>query len=338
MSGPVTLDELNAHWRSAFNSAEDALAAVRACGHSLRFEQSDIGQFSHQLALERASVASLMGQLSREERVTIHRPLSAPRATARMLGLPQDVGACVFDLDGVLTASQALHAAAWEETFDEFLLRRSERTHERFAPYRPFNPATEYVQHLHGRPRVEGVHAFLASRGIRLHEGHPSDPPDAETVHGLANRKNLALQQRLAHEGVTAYDDSRHYLAAAREAGLRCAVVSASANTDAIIRRAGLASLIDASVDGTTIASEHLKIKPAPDTILVACRELAIAPQRVVVFETSPEGVDAGRAAGCALVVGVERAGQAALFRAHGADLVVPDLVALLDPLLAGAG
>jgi beta-phosphoglucomutase family hydrolase len=328
----VDLDALNAHWRLAFNSAEDALAAARNCGKSLRFAPNDLGDLGHRLALERSGVATLMTELSREERVKLHRPLSAPRATKRMLGLPNEVLACVFDLDGVLTATAAVHAAAWGETFNAFLLRRAERTHERFAPFRPFDPSTEYREHLHGRPRVEGVHAFLASRGIRLHQGHPDDPPDAETVYGLANRKNLALVQRLDREGVTAFADSRRYLEAAREAGLRCAVVSASANAETIIERAGLSSLIDARVDGNTISAEHLKAKPAPDTLLAACRELATPPRSTVLFDTTPAGIDAGRAAGCALVVGVERTGQAATFRAHGADVVVPDLGALLDP------
>ncbi len=252
-----------------------------------------------------------------------------------MLGLPNDALACVFDLDGVLTGSAAIHAAAWAETFDEFLFRRAEKTGERFATFRPFDTGAEYRRHLHGRARITGIHAFLASRGIRLREGRPDDPPDAETVNGLGNRKNLALKRRLEHEGVAAFADSRRYLEAAREAGLRCAVVSASANTPLIVERSGLASLIDEHVDGNTISSERLRPIPAPDTLLAACRRLGSSPHSSVVFETTLAGIEAGQAAGFSLVVAVERTGQDENFRSHGADIVVGDLESLLDPALA---
>lgn len=222
----VNLDSLATHWRVAFNSAEDALAAARECGRSLRFDDSLLVDLRARLTRERAGVADLLNDVAREEHVKLHRPLTAPRATKRMLGLPDEVVACVFDLDGLLAGSETIHAAAWAETFNEFLLRRVERTGERFAPFRPFDPVGEYREHLHGKPRIAGVHAFLASRGIRLREGRPDDPPDAETVHGLGNRKRLALIRRLDREGMTAFADSHRYLEAAREAGLRCAVVS----------------------------------------------------------------------------------------------------------------
>ena len=154
-------------------------------------------------------------------------------------------------------------------------------------------------------------------------------------MHGLANRKNLALRHRLDHEGVAAFADSQRYLEAAHEAGLRCAVVSASANTATIIERAGLGSLIDEQVDGNTIKSQRLRPKPAPDTLLAACRQLGTTPQQTVLFETTLDGIDAGRAAGFALIVAVEPTGQADTFRAHGAHVVIADLGALLDPTLA---
>src|SRR5262249_45169178 len=154
---------------------------------------------------ERNATALILNELAREERVLLTHRLSAPRATRRMLGLPEGVLACVFAVDGVLTASAALHAAAWAETFDELLSRRVERTGERRAPFMPFEAGDDYFVHIHGRPRLDGVRGFLASRGIRLPEGSPDDPPGAETVHGLANRKNEALGRRLEREGVTAF-------------------------------------------------------------------------------------------------------------------------------------
>jgi HAD superfamily hydrolase (TIGR01509 family) len=334
-SPAVCLDELGARWRIALNSAADALEATTRCGTSLGFEVETLRRLGGNLARERARVAELLEQIAREEHVKLHRPLSAPRASRRMLGLPNDALACLFDLDGLLAGSAAIHAAAWAETFDEFLFRRAERSGERFAPYRPFDPSTEYLQHLHGRPRIAGVHAFLASRGIRLSEGQPDDPPGAETVYGLGNRKNLALMRRLDHEGIAAFTDAHAYLEALREAGLRCAVVSASANTETMLRRAGLEALIDTRIDGNAITSGRLRPLPTPDTLLAACRKLGTPPARTVLFETTLAGIEAGRTAGFLLVVAVERAGQPELYHAHGANLVVSDLGALLDPILA---
>lgn len=330
----VWLDELGARWRVALNSASDALEASTGCGTSLEFDQVTLERFRRNLTLERARVAELLEQIARQEHVKLHRPLSAPRASRTMLGLPNDALGCVFDLDGLLAGTAAIHAAAWAETFNEFLFRRAEHSGERFAPYRPFNPGIEYRQHLHGRSRIAGVHAFLASRGIRLREGRPSDPPEAETVYGLGNRKNLALTRRLDREGVAAFADAHAYLEALREAGLRSAVVSASANTETMLRRAGLEALIDTSVDGNAISSERMRPLPTPDTLLAACRKLGTPPARTILFETTLAGIEAGRAAGFLLVVAIERAGQAELYHAHGAHLVVSDLGALLDPIL----
>jgi beta-phosphoglucomutase family hydrolase len=331
----MSLDTLAAHWRTALDVAADALHAASRCRTDLGFAEQELAARRGQLARERDATARLLALVAHDERLQLHRSLSAPRTTARMLGLPAGVLACVFDLDGVLTGSAAIHAAAWSDAFEEFLSLRLERTGERFAAYRPFNPRTDYSQHIHGKPRLDGAHAFLASRGIRLPEGHVDDPPGAETVHGLANRKSEALARRLDREGVEAYADTRQYLEAAREAGLRLAVVSASANTGSILERAGLAALITERVDGNTIRGEHLRSKPAPDTLLAACRQLGVPPRRAAVFETTSAGIVAGRAAGFGFVIGVDRPDLAGGLDAGGADVAVPGLAALLDPALA---
>jgi beta-phosphoglucomutase-like phosphatase (HAD superfamily) len=333
-NGHVDLDELSAHWRLALIAAQDALVAIGRCGSSLRFPVQELRELSGNLERERAATAILLDDVAREEHVTLHHRLSAPRATRRMLGLPDGVLACIFDLDGVLTASADLHAAAWREVFDPLLAGRVELTGERFAPFVPFDPRTDYYRHLHARPRLEGVETFLASRGIRLPEGHPDDPPEAETVNGLAKRKNEALLRRLEHEGVTAFAGSLLYLEGAREAGVDCAVVSASANTGAILEHAGLDLLLDERVDGNTIRKEHLRMKPAPDTMLAACRHLGVPPERAAAFETTYEGIEAARVAGLGLVFAVDRAGRDAALEARGADRVVTDLAHLLDPSL----
>jgi beta-phosphoglucomutase family hydrolase len=327
---------VSAHWRLAFDAAQDALLAVNHCRAATQFAPEEMRERSAYLLRERAETAKLLDGIASEEHVRLVHRLSAPRASKRMLGLPASVLAVVFDLDGVLTASASLHAAAWEEAFDELLASRAERSGERFPPFIPFNRATDYADYLHGRPRLDGVRAFLTSRGITLPEGAPDDAPGAETVHGLANRKNQALRRRLAHEGVAAFEGSRRYIDAAREAGLRCAVVSASANTAAILESAGLAELIDACVDGNAIRAERLEVKPEPDTLRAVCDRLGLAPEHAVAFETTAAGVAAGRAAGYGLVFGVNRSGRPSTLVADGADRVVFDLAELLDPALSG--
>jgi beta-phosphoglucomutase family hydrolase len=326
---PVSIDALAAHWRSAFDAAE---AALRAAGTTLSAQE--LREHRKLLAGERDSTARLLEALAQEERESgrfLHLRIRMWDAR-RLLGLPSRVVACVFNLDGVLIGSAVVHAAAWTETFDEFISARLERTRGRFAP---FNPRTDYQRYLHGRPRLDGVRAFLASRGISLPEGNPGDAPGTETVHGLANRKNEGLRRRLDEQGVTAFSGSRRYLETARDAGVRRAVVSASANTAAILERAGLTDLIDNSVDGNTILAEQLRSKPAPDILLAACRQLGVEPQQTAAFETSPAGVAAARAANFALVVGVDATGQAEALRSQGADLVVAGLAEILERNLA---
>ncbi len=245
-----------------------------------------------------------------------------------MLGLPDGVRACLFDLDGVLTDTAAVHNAAWTEMFDAFLRERAKREGEDFVP---FDPGDDYESYVDGKPRADGVRDFLASRSIRLPEGGPDDGPDAETVNGLGNRKNKALLRRIHDDGVKVFEGSRRYLHAARDAGLRRAVVSSSANTADVLKVTGLAPLIEERVDGVTIQQEGLKGKPAPDTFLRGAQVLGVRPDQAAVFEDALAGVEAGRAGGFAVVVGVDRNDQGAALREHGADVVVRDLADLLD-------
>lgn len=243
------------------------------------------------------------------------------------LGLPDGTTACLFDMDGVLTATAVVHAAAWEQTFDELLRRRADAGGPR---YRPFDRHDDYDTYVDGRTRADGVRSFLASRGITLPEGRPDDPPDAETVNGVGNRKNALLLERIRTDGVQAYEGSRRYLEAAREAGLRRAVVSASANAADVLAAAGLTDLIEVRIDGVVIAERGLAGKPAPDTYLEAARALGVEPSAAAVFEDALSGVEAGHAGRFGAVVGVDRVGQADELRRHGATVVVRDLAELL--------
>jgi beta-phosphoglucomutase family hydrolase len=245
-----------------------------------------------------------------------------------MLGLPSPIQACLFDLDGVLTQTAKVHAAAWKEMFDAFLRTRSERAGE---PFVPFDAVEDYDEYVDGKPRYDGVRSFLASRGIVLPEGDPSDPPGAETVAGLGNRKNDLVLALIRRDGVTAYDGSVRYVRAVRDAGLRRAVVSSSANCREVLAAAGIEDLFEVRIDGIVARRERLKGKPAPDTFLAAARELGVEPARAAVFEDALAGVAAGRAGGFGFVVGVDRVGQADALRDHGADIVVSDLAELLD-------
>ena len=241
---------------------------------------------------------------------------------AVVLGLPDDIRACLFDLDGVLTQTAKVHQAAWKRTFDEFL-----RSHDPLAA--EFS-ADDYNLHVDGKPRMDGVRDFLASRGITLPEGTAGDPPDAATVSGVASRKNELVLRELEEHGVEVYEGSMRYLRAAKDAGLATAVVTASANGQHVIEVAGFADLIDTRVDGIVAAREGLRGKPAPDTFLAGARALGVAPAQAAVFEGALSGVAAGRAGDFGFVVGVDRVGQAAALAERGADVVVRDLAELL--------
>jgi beta-phosphoglucomutase family hydrolase len=245
-----------------------------------------------------------------------------------MLRLPARVRACLFDLDGVLTDTAELHAAAWKEMFDAFLRSCSR---ERSEPFAPFDPDRDYHEYVDGRARADGVRTFLAARGITLAEGDPADPPSADTVHGLGNRKNALVLALIASRGVQPYEGSVRYVRCARKAGLACAVVSASKNCRDVLLAAGIDDLFEVVVDGIVAEQKGLRGKPAPDTFLTAASMLAARPAEAAVFEDALAGVAAGRAGGFGFVVGVDRVGQADALGANGADVVVSDLAELLD-------
>jgi len=245
-----------------------------------------------------------------------------------VLGLPDGIRGCLFDLDGVLTKTAQVHDAAWQEMFDGYLRERSRRTGERFVP---FDRVADYENFVDGKPRADGTRSFLQSRGIELPEGSPDDPPDAETVEGLSNRKNEILLRRIDEDGVEAYPGSVRYVRAVRDAGLRRAVVTSSANCHDVLASAGLADLFETHIDGLTVEREHLRGKPAPDSYLAGARALGLEPSTAAVFEDALAGVAAGRAGWFGFVVGVDRLGQADALAEHGADVVVTDLAELLD-------
>jgi alpha,alpha-trehalase len=232
-------------------------------------------------------------------------------------------GALLFDLDGVITRTATLHAAAWKDLFDDFLAARAG---ERGEPFVPFEVATDYVAYVDGRRRYDGVDTFLRSRGIELPYGDPTDPPGTGTVCALGNRKNGYFTERLARRGVEVFEDTIELIHTARGHGTKVAVVSASENCTAILDRAGLLDLFDTRVTGTEAAAWHLPGKPAPDTYLKAAELLDTPAAGAVVFEDAISGVQAGRAGGFGLVVGVDRRGEAEALLTHGADVVSGDL------------
>jgi beta-phosphoglucomutase family hydrolase len=241
--------------------------------------------------------------------------------------LPASVRSCLFDLDGVLVSSVASHATAWKEMFDAFLRERAVREGARFVP---FDLDRDYAQYVDGMKREDGVRTFLASRGITLPEGTPDDPPDAETVRGLGNRKNEALHATIEAHGVEVYPGSVAFVQAVRADGLATAVVSSSANAPWVLHVAGIHDLFDVCVDGGYAAEHDLAGKPAPDMFLAAATAVGTDPVAAAVFEDALAGVEAGRAGGFGVVVGVDRGAEADALRAHGADVVVADLAELL--------
>ncbi|MDQ6837258.1 MAG: beta-phosphoglucomutase family hydrolase [Actinomycetota bacterium] len=256
-----------------------------------------------------------------------------------MLGLPDGVTACLFDLDGVLTDTAKVHARAWKQMFDDYLGRRAAKTDDELVP---FDAADDYNTYVDGKPRYDGVRSFLASRGIELPEGSSDDPPSAETVRGLGNRKNELVLDIMKREGVEAYEGSVRYLTAVRDAGLRRAVVSSSANCHDVLVAAGIADFFEARIDGMVAERDHLAGKPAPDTYLAGAKALGVGPDQAAVFEDALSGVAAGRAGNFACVVGVDRVDHADGLRANGATVVVTDLAELLQgpsgPLSGGQG
>jgi len=234
--------------------------------------------------------------------------------------------ALLFDLDGVITQSMHLHARAWKRLFDAFLERHAAATGE---PFVPFDVAADYRPYVDGKPRYLGVRSFLESRGIDLPEGDPADGPDRQTVCGLGNRKDLYFQEELHTRGVDIYRSSVDFIRAARQRGLKTAVVSSSRNCRQVLDVVGIADLFDTIVDGVAAEEGDLAGKPAPDTFLEAARHLGVTPERAVVFEDAISGVQAGAEGGFGLVVGVDRLGHPDDLRLNGAHVVVADLAEL---------
>jgi alpha,alpha-trehalose phosphorylase len=239
----------------------------------------------------------------------------------------EDFDAVLFDLDGVLTTTRAVHAAAWKHTFDQFLASW-DASHDMISA--PFDERSDYATYVDGKPRQEGVRDFLASRGIELPEGDPGSPPEEESVWGVGNRKQLLVEQELERSGVEVFPGSVAWVRELRWAGLKTAVVSSSRNCASVLAYAGITNLFDTRVDGNTASELHLSGKPAPDTFLEAAQRLGVTPARAVVVEDALAGVEAGRAGQFGLVIGVDRNGHAADLAAHGADVVVADLGELL--------
>jgi len=244
-----------------------------------------------------------------------------------MFGLPDGVAACLFDMDGVVTKTAIVHAAAWKQMFDDFLRERAKETGTEFVP---FDSDHDYGNYVDGKPRLDGTKSFLESRGIELPDGSPDDPPGTPTLHGLSNRKNDLVLVKLRENGVQVYDDTITYIKAVRDGGLATAIVSSSANTRQVLDVAKIADLFDVRVDAQYAKEHNLHGKPAPDTFLAGAKALNVPAKQAVVFEDAQSGVAAGHAGHFALVVGVDRVNQAEALREHGADVVVEDVTDLL--------
>ena len=322
----LDLERVAARWQRALDAAERALRAGAAGGLSA----SELAELRRGLTVERRAASDALARLARTAGGSPAPWLSPVPLRPSMLGLPATARACVFDLDGVLTDSGALHAWAWGEVFDDFLLRLTDRLS---WPFVPFDQMEDYRAFMDGQPRIPAIRAFLESRGIRIPEGGPSDPAEADTAWGIARRKGAALERDMVAHGTTALAGARRYLEAAARAGLTGSVVSASSNTTQMLRLARLSGLLDLSVDADAIHLHELRTRPAPDVLLFACKQLGVPPDAAVTFTHSPAGVAAGHAAGLT-VVGVANGGDADLLRGFGAELVVPSLTSLLDARL----
>ncbi len=316
----LELDTVSSRWQLALDAAQHALKVDA-------LPDAELSRRRRELTRERQETAVELARLARVTGVEPAPWLSPTPLNMRKLGLPADTKACLFDLDGVLTNSALLHAWAWAEAFDQFLQRLADRAGWHFIP---FDRDADYRLYIDGRARLEGVHTFLGSRGIRLSEGRPDDPAEAETAHGLAKRKSEALARGLHQRGVTALPGARRYLEAAGHAGLKRAVVSASASTVRMLALAGLAPLVEERLDAEVIHAEGLRSRPAPDMLLAVCRRLGVEPAEAVTFTSTPAGLAAGNAAGL-VVIGVGDDAQAELLEGFGAEHVVPSVVALLD-------
>ena len=321
----ATLDVAAARWQLALDSAQRA--AHLATAPPIRAHPA---QGNRAYAEERVEVAKALGRLSDMEGIHPAPWVLQVPVTVRMLGLPPRTRACLFDLDGVLTDAGIVHALAWAEVFDPFLLRVAEQTG---WPFVPFDHDFDYRTWLDGRPRLEGIRAFLDARGIRLPESRRDDPARADTAQGLAKRKGETLDRIMHRRGISALAGARRFLEAAAHAGLARAVVSASTTTQPMLELAGLANLVEVRVDADVVRARHLHSRPAPDVLLEACSELGVPPDTAVTVTHTPAGVAAGHAAGMT-VVGVAVHQDADVLKGFGAERVVPHLEALLDSRL----
>ena len=289
-----------------------------------------LSQHRRDLTQEHHETAELLKGVARARGIRPLPWLSPVPVNKQMLGLTTSIQACLFDLDGVLTDSALLHAAAWAQVLDELLLRLTASTGWQFIP---FDRDADYRTYIEGRSRLEGIHSFLDSRGLRLPEGRVDDPPHADTAHGLAQRKGDALARSLLQRGVTALPGVHRYLDAAGRAGIARAVISASASTSPMLDLAGLAGLVDVCMDADVIHSENIRTAPSPELLLAACQHLDVRPEDAVTFTRSPSGVVAGLAAGMT-VIGVSQGSGAELLRDYGARLIIPSLSTLLHSSL----
>ncbi len=234
----------------------------------------------------------------------------------------RDFEAAIFDLDGVLTNSARVHAAAWKAAFDVFLRRSSE---QRGLAFQPFDIEADYLPYVDGRPRYDGIRCFLASRSIKLPEGSADDPEDADTVHAIGKRKTRLFLQEL-QKGMTPAPGAEALLTKLRQVGIRTAVASSSKNAKAILHAAGLEHHIDLRVDGVDAETLALPGKPDPALFLETARRLGVEPSRAILFEDALAGVEAGKRGGFGCVVGVDRGQQGEALRKHGAYVVVNNL------------
>jgi beta-phosphoglucomutase family hydrolase len=231
--------------------------------------------------------------------------------------------AVIFDMDGVITRTASTHSQAWKRMFDAYLRVHAERAGE---PFREFTHGEDYLRHIDGRPRYQGVEGFLLSRGIRLPFGSPADAPELETVCGLGNRKNQLFNEIVESEGVGLYDSTIALIHQLQSEGVLIGLATSSRNSALILSKSGVSSLFGAVVDGLVSERLGLKGKPAPDIFVAAAGLLGVAPARAIVVEDAVSGVHAGARGGFALVIGLARDDNAEELRQAGADIVVPDL------------
>ena len=323
----IELETVAEDWQLSLDAAASALDAS---GRGV-FPPQDLAERRRRLADERQEARESLASLGRAVGAREQPWVAAFPIRASHVGLPDGVRACLFDLEGVVTDSGRLHAAAWAEVFDDFLVRRSGREG---MPFIPFDTDADYGTYVEGRLRLDGIRIFLRSRGIAIPEGRPSDPASADTEYGLARHKSEALGRQLRRRGVTALPGARRYLEAVARAGLGCAVVSSSATTMPMLELAGVVRLVDERVDAATIESAGLQARPAPDIVVAACGLLGVEPAAAVSFTHSADGLVAAQAAGVRTIgVGIDDASRARL-SAYGAERVVGSLSELLDARL----